>query len=122
MNDLHKGPWYPDIESTQILFDGLNEVVFDNKLPNFDEIVIKQLRGGWGSCYVDEIIKTGDIVVGLKLNKKFPSFDYFVSTLGHEMIHLHQLITEGIQNHGLSFRRLCPRIRQFCNTPIYERG
>lgn len=84
------------IDKTIFWFDVFNEIIFDNKLSYFDDIIIKRTRGYYGMClYYEWVINgSGDSELILQtyelVMRKNLDFKLFLETLGHEMVHLYQ--------------------------------
>jgi hypothetical protein len=119
-----KKAWRPDVKTSQAFYRGFNEKIFDNKLPKVRIVITNELdrcKGGAYGGVIDGPAFVNDDYTGitLLLNTYFPSFDIFVAVLGHEMVHVYQLITEGKMHHGNSFKKWSPKVRQFCNAPMY---
>ena len=75
-----------------IWYDTINEEIFDGSLLNVS-IVIRRLRGTWGSYQNNTI----------ELTNWFPSKEIFLNVLAHEMIHVYQAQNEQPLGHGPSF-------------------
>jgi len=107
--------WRPEQEDIRMLFDALNEVIFDNKLPYFDRVIIRRMRSNWAVLWSDD-----ESAFELEVRPIYPTFDFFVATLAHEMVHIYQVLTEGKRHHGNSFKKWSPKIRRYCDSPIYD--
>ena len=83
------------LENIKFWFDALNDYIFNGELVFFDDVRIKRTRGYLGMvlCYSWDIpvidqnisVKTYDLI--MRSNQNFKTF---LSTLGHEMVHLYQ--------------------------------
>jgi len=112
--------WRPRKKDIRLLFDVLNEFIFDNKLPYFNRVYVRRLRGVWARTYWAKIWDHSSPYFELDVKTVYPTFDFFVATLAHEMIHIYQVLTEGKTHHGNSFKKWSPKIRQYCDSPIYD--
>lgn len=80
-------------------FNILNYVIFEDKLTIFDNIYIRRLRGQ--HAYVQ--YENADASIDLHCNKYFKSKKEFVTTIAHEMVHVHQIRTYGRAPHSRTF-------------------
>jgi len=87
----------------------LNESIFSNEVPAFDEIKLVNLRDCVG-CVEYEKFKSGRTHFCLKMRPSYPSQKEFIDTLGHEMIHLWQMKVKGdTGNHNKLFYSFRPK-------------
>jgi len=105
---------YKDIKK---YFKMINEAVFDNKLSPFNEIIIKQIRDKKKYCYgLVEILewkRKGTRVYRLQMQPQYKSKKDFVDTLGHEMVHLYQMVNLGdTGNHNKLFYSFGPKLNE----------
>lgn len=90
------------IEDCQEWFNILNRELFDNSLPNVDEIDVRWRRQA--HAYYDYAVKRNG-PCKLLMNKKYKSKQFFVEVLAHEMVHHYQYINGERMGHGSSFMK-----------------
>ena len=83
------------IDSIKFWFDIFNREIFENKLYEFDQIIVKRTRGYYGQCehwYEWEFIDDEWVLVNIFALTMRESLDFkdYLGTLGHEMVHLYQ--------------------------------
>lgn len=84
-------------------FDHYNAALFENKLPNFDDIKIKRIHGALGQV-VYTTYKTREQKFVLEMLPRYETKKMFLETLVHEMIHLYQMkIKNDTGNHNKLF-------------------
>ena len=109
LND--RGPYLTNRRAIDLWFRYINRAVFDNKLPNFDNIIIKKwLKRAMGQvcAYPDKNPKRFE----LEMLKKYHSKRDFIETLAHEMIHLYQFaLKKDTGNHNSTFYSFRPRFK-----------
>jgi predicted SprT family Zn-dependent metalloprotease len=89
------------IEDCQEWFKVLNRELFENNLPQINEIDIRWRRGAYAYYDYDERRSNG--TCKLLMSKRYKSKKFFIEILAHEMVHHYQYINnEGI-GHGSSF-------------------
>jgi hypothetical protein len=88
------------VEDCQEWFNILNRELFDNSLPNVDEIDVRWRRQA--HAYYDYAAKRNGSCK-LLMNKRYKSKQFFVEILAHEMVHHYQYINGERMGHGLSF-------------------
>ena len=103
-----KFPYYPTLTDAELWFDILNNIIFKRKLPSFDSISIRRLRGAVGQVLFNdqtEKRKKKPRECHLELHYKMKSFDTFLQVLGHEMVHLWQYyaLEDNSCNHNIDF-------------------
>lgn len=84
----------------------INEEIFDGKLPDIDEIDIRQRRKSY--AYYLGITDTNDVNFQqskLCLDKQYKSKKFFIAILGHEMVHHWQFTVGKPLGHGPSFQK-----------------
>lgn len=75
-----KFPYYPTLTDAELWFDILNNIIFKRKLPSFDSISIRRLRGAVGQVVFNdqsEKRKKKPRECHLELHYKMKSFDTF---------------------------------------------
>ena len=96
-------PYYTNMHGINSWYDHYNAMLFDNKLPYFDEIKIKRIHGALGQV-VYTTYKTKERMYVLEMLPKYPTKKMFLETLVHEMIHLYQMkIKNNTGNHNKLF-------------------
>ena len=91
----------------------LNEVVFGNRLSPFNEVLIKNIKTPVGQVVIHEQERKGTKQYVLEMLPKYQDKRYFVSTLGHEMVHLYQMQNLGdTGNHNQLFYSFQPKLIQ----------
>ena len=80
---------YKDIKK---YFKMLNKGIFDNKLPPFNDILIKELKrqNCLGQVVTIDWKRKGTQIIVLEMDKQYESKKDFLDTLAHEMVHLYQ--------------------------------
>ena len=94
---------YKDIKK---IFNWINEAVFDGTLAPFNDVIIKDLKPQkcYGQVCQWEWKRKGTRRYHLEMLPKYPSFQYFLDTLCHEMVHLYQMQNLGdTGNHNKLF-------------------
>jgi len=83
----------------------LNHALFDGKLEQPLEIVVKRLKGQWGDCNVhksyDKTCKRAPIII--RIAEDIDERNLFLSVLAHEMVHQWEQEQFGRQGHGKRF-------------------
>ncbi len=90
------------VEDCQRWFNILNRELFENSLPQIDEIDIRWRRGAHAWYDYDER-RPGTGTAKLLMNKRYKSKQFFVEVLAHEMVHHYQYIYNEEMGHGSSF-------------------
>lgn len=90
------------IEDCQSWFNVLNRELFNNSLPQLDEIDIRWRRKAHAWYDYDEA-RPGYGTSRLLMNKRYKSKQFFVEVLAHEMVHHYQYIYNEDIGHGSSF-------------------
>lgn len=97
-------------------FKIINRELFEDQLPPFTHIDVRWRRNQthafykslhYGSGKNREIVSTQ-----LCMNKKYPSKQFFITVLAHEMIHHFQFFNEERLGHGKSFTRWTKHFKQ----------
>lgn len=81
----------------------INKAAFNNALPKPKDIIIRKMRGNWGTCECspDGVNCTSLITLCTSLTDK----KLFISTLAHEMVHSWQgHFGKGNLDHGSVFK------------------
>lgn len=78
----------------------INKAAFKNKLPYPSKIVIRKLRGAWGTCFG----KTRDNNCIITISSDITSRKLFIATIAHEMVHQWQWYDKQHLDHASSFR------------------
>ena len=96
-------PYQTTMHGIHDWFDHYNAALFENKLPNFDDIKIKRIHGALGQV-VYTTYKTRDQKFVLEMLPRYETKKMFLETLVHEMIHLYQMkIKHDTGNHNKLF-------------------
>lgn len=91
----------------------LNEVVFGGRLSPFNDIQIKNINKCVAQVVIHEQERKGTKQFVLEMLPKYQDKKYFVSTLGHEMVHLYQMQNLGdTGNHNQLFYSFQPKLNQ----------
>ena len=93
-------------KSIKKYFKVINEGMFGGKLSPFNEVEIKNLarQKCVGQVNILEWKRKGTRRYHLEMLPKYPSFQYFLDTLCHEMVHLYQMQNLGATgNHNKLF-------------------
>ncbi len=91
----------------------LNEVVFGGRLSPFNDILIKNINKCVAQVVIHEQERKGTKQYVLEMLPKYQDKKYFVSTLGHEMVHLYQMQNLGdTGNHNQLFYSFQPKLNQ----------
>ena len=106
-----KSPYYPTLTDAELWFDILNNIIFKRKLPAFDSISIRRLRGAVGQVVFEDQQKLTrkrkrkPRECHLELHYKMKSFNTFLEVLGHEMVHLlkYYMLEDNSCNHNIDF-------------------
>ena len=109
LND--RGPYLTNRRAIDLWFRYINRAVFDNRLPDFDKIIIKKwLKQAMGQvCAYPYINPTR---FELEMLKKYKTKRDFIETLAHEMIHLYQMsVKNNSGNHNSMFYSFKPRFK-----------
>lgn len=96
-----------NMDETHEWFRVLNREIFENALPQFDEIDIRWRRTAYAWYDYDEALP-GTGLTRLLLSKKYKSKQFFTEVLGHEMVHHYQYIYGYPVGHGPSFMEWQP--------------
>jgi hypothetical protein len=90
------------VEDCQRWFNILNRELFNESLPQVDEIDIRWRRGAHAWYDYDQT-NPGTGTARLLMNKRYKSKQFFVEVLAHEMVHHYQYIYNEEVGHGSSF-------------------
>ena len=90
------------VEDCQRWFNILNRELFNESLPQVDEIDIRWRRGAHAWYDYDQT-NPGSGTAKLLMNKRYKSKQFFVEVLAHEMVHHYQYINNEEVGHGSSF-------------------
>jgi hypothetical protein len=90
------------VEDCQKWFNILNRELFNECLPQVDEIDIRWRRGAHAWYDYDQV-NPGTGESRLLMNKRYKSKQFFVEVLAHEMVHHYQYIYNEEVGHGASF-------------------
>jgi hypothetical protein len=90
------------VEDCQRWFNILNRELFNESLPQVDEIDIRWRRGAHAWYDYDQT-NPGAGTCKLLMNKRYKSKQFFVEVLAHEMVHHYQYIYNEEVGHGSSF-------------------
>ena len=101
-------PYYPTLTDAELWFDILNNIIFKRKLPPFDSISIRRMRGAVGQVVFNdqkEKRKKKPRECHLELHYIMKDFKTFLTVLGHEMVHLWQyhMLEDNSCNHNIDF-------------------
>ena len=102
---------YKDIKK---YFRMLNKGIFDNKLPPFNDIVIKELKrqNCLGQVITIDWKRKGTQIIVLEMDKQYDSKRDFLDTLAHEMVHLYQFAhVNDTGNHNKLFYSFEPKLK-----------
>ena len=101
---------YQDIKKYFKIF---NKALFEDQLNPFNDIQIKKMNGCWGQCVEDYSLRKGTRFFCLEMQPSYENKKEFLTTLGHEMIHLwQQTIKKDTGNHNSLFYSFRPRFRK----------
>ena len=101
---------YKDIKKYFKIF---NKALFKDQLNPFNDIQIKRMNGCWGQCVEDYSLRKGTRFFCLELQPSYENKKEFLTTLGHEMIHLwQQTIKKDTGNHNSLFYSFRPRFKK----------
>jgi hypothetical protein len=89
------------IEDCQEWFKVLNRELFENSLPQINEIDIRWRRGAYAYYDYDERRSSG--TCKLLMSKRYKSKKFFIEILAHEMVHHYQYTNNEVMGHGSSF-------------------
>ena len=107
----HKVTYVTSRRAIDLWFRYINRAVFNNELPNFDNIVIKKwLKQAMGQvcAYPDRNPRRFE----LEMLRKYRTKRDFIETLAHEMIHLYQFaLKKDTGNHNSIFYSFRPRFK-----------
>jgi hypothetical protein len=112
-NGRIKNKFYPTVDECEYWFKIINKEVFESILPDFDDIIIKRLRGAWAYCPMYFSIPDKEIIAELEMNNYVKNHTHFLNVLAHEMVHLYQAHTYRDSNHGPTFYEWRPRFQEF---------
>jgi hypothetical protein len=90
------------LEDCRLWFNVLNRELFNNSLPQLDEIDIRWRRKAHAWYDYDEA-RPGYGTSRLLMNKRYKSKQFFVEVLAHEMVHHYQYVYNEEMGHGSSF-------------------
>ena len=95
-------------------FKIFNKAFFKDQLNPFNDIQLKKMNGCWGQCVEDYSLRKGTKFFCLEMQKEYPNKKEFLTTLGHEMIHLwQQTIKKDTGNHNSLFYSFRPKFKKF---------
>ena len=94
-------------------FQKLNYDIFHNELPEFDDIIVKNLGKNWGICSQLGFQDSDEIEFLLELDNYFNDYNQYLSVLGHEMVHLHQMINGDTAKHNKWFYSFRPAFESY---------
>jgi|TARA_B110000971_G_C20004586_1_gene498470 hypothetical protein len=101
---------YKDIKKYFKIF---NKALFKDQLNPFNDIQIKRMNGCWGQCVEDYSLRKGTRFFCLEMQPNYENKKEFLTTLGHEMIHLwQQTIKKDTGNHNSLFYSFRPRFKK----------
>lgn len=102
---------YKDIKKYFKLF---NAVIFNSKLPLFNEIQIKNLvrQKCWGQVIVLENLKKGTAINKLEMDTYYETKKDFMDTLVHEMVHHYQFLYYDSGRHNKLFYSFEPKVKK----------
>lgn len=81
----------------------INKAAFSNSLPYPSEIVVKKLRGAWGTCHCDTTFGKPWSIISISTD--ITDRKMFIATVAHEMVHQWQYhFGDGKLNHGSVFK------------------
>lgn len=93
----------PTVRSVRRAYTQLNRLLFQNQLPPSRQIVIKINyvgRSWWAYCRYQK-----NLGFKIRLRPRYVSRAFFLSILGHEMVHIHEYINYSAMTHGSKFFR-----------------
>ena len=95
-------------------FKIFNKAFFKDQLNPFNDIQLKKMNGCWGQCVEDYSLRKGTKFFCLEMQKEYPNKKEFLTTLGHEMIHLwQQTIKKDTGNHNALFYSFRPKFKKY---------
>ena len=95
-------------------FKIFNKAFFKDQLNPFNDIQLKKMNGCWGQCVEDYSLRKGTKFFCLEMQKDYPNKKEFLTTLGHEMIHLwQQTLKKDTGNHNSLFYSFRPKFKKF---------
>ena len=101
---------YKDIKKYFKIF---NKALFKDQLNRFNDIQIKRMNGCCGQCVEDYSLRKGTRFFCLEMQPSYENKKEFLTTLGHEMIHLwQQTIKKDTGNHNSLFYSFRPRFKK----------
>ena len=85
-------------------FGILNRAIFNNSIPNPEEVKFYRLRGDWARCdgYISDVKRHYEY----KFNffHYFKSLQHFIEIIAHEMVHAYEWsVKGGLMSHGPNF-------------------
>jgi hypothetical protein len=102
---------YKDIKK---YFKFFNKALFKDQLNPFNDIQIKRMNGCWGQCVEDYSVRKGTRFFCLEMQPNYENKKEFLTTLGHEMIHLwQQTVKKDTGNHNSLFYSFRPKFKKF---------
>ena len=102
---------YKDIKK---YFNIFNKALFKDELNPFNDVQIKRMNGCWGQCVEDYSVRKGTRFFCLEMQPAYENKKEFLTTLGHEMIHLwQQTIKKDTGNHNSLFYSFRPKFKKF---------
>lgn len=93
----------PEQHDVEKWFGYLNEKIFNDELPDFDEVVISRRRMIHAECILHNVNANGDMTIHLNINNNFKDITQFICVLGHEMVHMFQYLNADTGNHNKMF-------------------
>jgi len=84
-----KRPFYPTLYQVKHWFTVLNKKIFNNKLHHFATIEIGRTKVDGDEVWA--YIEQREEGYFLRVSNKHPNFVFFLSVLGHEMVHMYQM-------------------------------
>lgn len=106
------GTYSPEEKDIHSWFKVINQELFDNVLPKFDNIRIEKFRNKWAECICHKY-DDNSIVSNLDLRHEYHSKQHFVNVLAHEMIHLWEFHFFGTMRHGKKFYSWREKLEKF---------
>jgi len=95
-------------------FGIFNKALFKEQLNPFNDVQIKKMNGCWGQCVEDYSTRKGTKFFCLEMQQLYPNKKEFLTTLGHEMIHLwQQTIKKDTGNHNSLFYSFKPKFKKY---------
>ena len=101
----HNGSYRTKYTDIQLWFDILNNIIFNNRIPEYRYYHIQRMRDCCG-CVIFEDKEDREKWMDLYVLPKYKDFKTFVEVLGHEMVHAYQYwIAKDSCNHNQEFYR-----------------